>query len=189
MSRKTRADSFWDNQPAARLAELETWLFEQNVSYEEAVKRYAGFGGETGSVASLARWRSRRAQERMLERITSSARQANAVVEKFQENPANTYSALLQMVGQAAFDAQLHGQTLDLSTLKDLAELTGLGLKAAHDQAVLAMKEKDLALKERRVKLLEEKARQADQAKDTVSDKKLSPEEKDQRLRQIFGMT
>src|ERR1044071_3606595 len=110
MSRKTRADSFWDNQPAARLAELETWLFEQNVSYEEAVKRYAGFG-ETGSVASLARWRSRRAQERMLERLTSSARQANAVVEKFQETPANTSSALLQMVGQAAFDAQLHGQT------------------------------------------------------------------------------
>lgn len=188
MSRKTRADSFWDAQPAARLAELERWLFEENLSYDEAVKRYAEFG-ESGSVASLQRWRSRRAQERMLERIAASARQANAVVDRFKANPSETFDALLKMIGQAAFDAQLHGQTLDLSTLKDLADLTAMGLNAAHDKATLELKEKDLDLKERRVKLLEEKARQADQAKDTVSDQKLSPEEKDQRLRQIFGMT
>src|ERR1044071_4701858 len=108
MSRKTRADSFWDNQPPARLAELDRWLFEENLSYEDAVKCYAEFGGEVGSVASLARWRSRRAQERMLERIAAGAKHANAVVEKFQDNPSNTYAALLQMIGQAAFDAQLH---------------------------------------------------------------------------------
>lgn len=146
--RKSRADSFWDQQPPARLAELEVWLFEQNVSYEEALKRYAEFGSGCGSVASLARWRSRRAQERMLERIAASAKKANSVVEKFQDNPSNTYAALLQMIGQAAFEAQLNGKTeLDLSTLKDLAEVTSLGLKARHDSATLALKQEDIRLK------------------------------------------
>src|SRR6266496_1994794 len=110
MSRKTRADSFWDNQPLARLLELERWLFDENVSYDEAVRRYKEFG-EAGSVASLSRWRARRAQERMLERISASAKKANAAVEQFKLNPANTYEALLQMIGQAAFEAQLNGKT------------------------------------------------------------------------------
>src|SRR5437667_6480243 len=126
MKRKTRADSFWDNQPPARLAELERWLFEENVSYEVALKRYSDFG-EAGSLAGLSRWRARRAQERMLERIAASARTANSVVEKFAANPANTYDALLQMIGQAAFEAHLNGKSdLDLATLKDLAILTSL---------------------------------------------------------------
>jgi hypothetical protein len=188
--RKPRADSFWDQQPPARLAELERWLFDENLSYEAALKKWAELYDACGSLASLARWRSGLAQERMLEKIASSAKAANSVVEKFQENPSNTYAALLQMIGQAAFDAHLNGKSdLDLSTLKDLAELTSVGLKARHDNATIEMKERDLALKERRVKLLEEKAAQADQAAETVSDKKLSPEEKQQRLRQIFGMS
>jgi hypothetical protein len=146
--RKPRADSFWDQQPPARLAELERWLFDENLSYEAALKKWAELYDACGSLASLARWRSGLAQERMLEKIASSAKAANSVVEKFQENPSNTYAALLQMIGQAAFDAHLNGKSdLDLSTLKDLAELTSVGLKARHDTASLALKQEDIRLK------------------------------------------
>ena len=47
----------------------------------------------------------------------------------------------------------------------------------------------DRHLEERRVAILEQKARQAEEAEVTISDKALSPEEKQHRLRAIFGMS
>jgi hypothetical protein len=47
----------------------------------------------------------------------------------------------------------------------------------------------DRRLEERRVAILEQKAKQAEEAEEVTSDKKLSPEEKQTRLRAIFGMS
>jgi hypothetical protein len=60
--------------------------------------------------------------------------------------------------------------------------------RAQMDQANLKLKEQQVSLDARRVALLEAKAAQADQAR-TVVESKASPEEKQLKLRQIFGMT
>lgn len=59
--------------------------------------------------------------------------------------------------------------------------------KAVKAYFTLLLKYRDQDLEERRVALLEKKAAQADQAKDVVASA-LSPEEKQLKIRQIFGM-
>lgn len=61
--------------------------------------------------------------------------------------------------------------------------------KAKKDEADLRLKEAAGQRDDRRIKLLEQKAAQADEAKKTIGDGRLSAAEKHQRLRQIFGMT
>jgi hypothetical protein len=186
--RKPRSDSTWDRLTEQRQAEVWDWLDAENLSYEAALARARERWGIASSVSALARWRSCYAQEMMLRRIAASAERANAVTRQFAENPSNTYDALLQMIGQAAFEAKFNGGTdLDLGTLKDLAELTGLGLKARKDTADLDAKQRALDLAERRVKLLETKAAQADRAASVLREE-LSPEEKEQRIKAVFGM-
>lgn len=150
--RKTRSDSKWDKLTDAQQANLWDWLDTEHLSYEEAVRRAADQFGSAGSVSALCAWRQRYSQAVMLRRIAESSAKANAVVDQFKANPANTYEALLQLIGQATFEAQVQGGTdLNLATLKDLAELTALGLKARHDSAELALKERDLELKKHKL--------------------------------------
>jgi hypothetical protein len=138
VSKKTNSKSKWDKLSETQKAELWDWLQSENISYEDAVARARERWGIQASTTSLCNWRSRYTQQDLLRRITESAAKANSVVNQFAANPSNTYDALLQLIGQTAFEAQLAGgEKLDLSTLKDLAELTALGLKAKHDTAKL----------------------------------------------------
>lgn len=69
---------------------------------------------------------------------------------------------------------------LDVATL-DLMERTA--------RTKAAQKTKDQELAERRVKLLEEKARQADAAKGILENKGLSDAQKRARMREVFGLS
>jgi hypothetical protein len=60
--------------------------------------------------------------------------------------------------------------------------------KARLEEAKLKQKERALEHDERRIALLEKKAAQADEAKSVIESKQ-TPEEKQLKLRQIFGMT
>ena len=60
--------------------------------------------------------------------------------------------------------------------------------KAEMEKAKLKLKEQQVGLDARRVALLEKKAQQADEAKQIV-ESKATPEEKQLKLRQIFGMS
>lgn len=60
--------------------------------------------------------------------------------------------------------------------------------KAAMDRAKLQQKERSLKLDERKLALLEQKAAMADAAEKTLRDDRLTPAEKQTRMRQIFGM-
>lgn len=69
----------------------------------------------------------------------------------------------------------------------DQAESSGR-TKAELDQARLKLQEVSLAHDERRLKLLEQKAAQADEAQKVV-ESPLTPEQKQAKLREIFGMS
>lgn len=60
--------------------------------------------------------------------------------------------------------------------------------KAKMDAVKAAQKDKSLELDARRLSLLEKKAAQADAAKATLGDERLSPAQKQARMREIFGM-
>lgn len=60
--------------------------------------------------------------------------------------------------------------------------------RAVMDERKLKLRERELALKERRLRLLEAKAEQADKAKALLGEGGLTPEEREQRMRQVFGL-
>lgn len=187
--KKERPDSLSHRLTPGAAAALEGWLFgDSPLTYEQARSRLLAEHGVKTSAAALCGWRERRAQERMLDRIAASSRQANAVVDHFAKNSSDTFEALLRMIGQAAFDLRMGGENLDLGTLKDLAELTKLGLVERGEREKLRIKQEELALKERRVVLLERQAAQAEAAEGVVRDGSLTPEAKMARMREIFGL-
>jgi hypothetical protein len=187
MPRKTRSDS----SPFDRFqADLDRWLTAENLSYDETLTRLRGVwpaGERVPSKSALQRWASRRRQDLILSRIAASAAKAKQVTSAFEKNPGDAYAALLGLIGQTAFEMKLKGgESLDMDTLKDLAQLVQVGLEARNSDAIIRIKEEDLKLKGRRLVLLEKKA--AD-ATETLGDEKLTPEEKMAKMRQIFGLS
>lgn len=186
MARKPRSDA----SPFDRYQEqLDQWLWAENLSYDDALSRLREVwpaGERAPSRSSLQRWADRRRQERMLDRIAASAATAKAVTGQFAANPHDAYGALLGMIGQAAFEMRLAaGDRLDMDTLKDLAEVVQVGLRSRAEDAKLRLREQDLALKERRIVLLE---KQASEATATLTDGALTDDQKMARFREIFGI-
>jgi hypothetical protein len=186
MARKTRSDA----SPFDRFqSDLDRWLTAENLSYDETLTRLKAVwpaGERVPSKSALQRWASRRRQDLILSRIASSAAKAKQVTSAFEKNPGDAYAALLGLIGQTAFEMKLKGgESLDMDTLKDLAQLVQVGLVARNAEASLRIKEEDLKLKERRVVLLEKKAADATA---TLSDSALTDEQKMNRFREIFGI-
>lgn len=186
MARKPRSDA----SPFDRFqADLDQWLSVENLSYKDALERLRAVwpaGERLPSLSSLQRWADRRRQELMLQRIAESSARAQQVQSAFQANPADAYGALLNMIGQAAMEMRIQkGEALDLDTLKDLAEVVKVGLVSRNEDAKLRLREQEIALKERRVVLLE---RQAADATQTLGNETLTPEQKMAKMREIFGL-
>lgn len=186
MSRKTRSDA----SPFDRhRSDLDQWLLVENLSYEDTLARLRAVwpeGERMPSRSALQRWADRRRQEKVLERIASSAASANEVRGAFAANPSDTFGTLLGMIGQAAFELRMgKGDALGIDDMKALAELVQVGLKARHDEATLRIKEQALALQERRVAMLE---KQSTDATAVVADGALTDEQKMARFREIFGI-
>jgi len=101
MATKTRSDA----SPLHQFCEqLDVWLYVENASYEDCVKRLAKDHEFYCSVSSVWRWKQRRDGERLLEQITDRARQSRDVVERFAaENPALD-SGFTNLLKQVAFD-------------------------------------------------------------------------------------
>jgi len=149
MNKKTRADCIWDKLAPEQLVELERWLFEENIAFRDAHERARRHFNAPGSLESLRGWYHRTAQRRMIEIVSLSAEGAGAVVKQMGRKAAEQYyEALLGMIGQGAFrKAVERGEDIDLESLKELAELTQVGLKAHVEMRQLRLKMRDLALK------------------------------------------
>ena len=187
--KKPRNDSPLDQLPEHQQLALEEWLFERAPhgpngelrcdTYEEALERLHLDFNVRSSRSALGRFYARVNQRRILERIAVNARKAGEIESAFAANAAPVPAAVVKLVTQMAFEEITKGADLDKDFVVKLTKLAvDSGLKA-----------KKLELDERRIELLEQKARQAEEAKEALGDAQLTEEEKQMRLKQIFGMS
>ena len=191
--KKTRGDSLIEKLPENQRAALERWLCDEHLTYAQARERlYSDFGvrcSESPLRGFFQRVMRRRVQERVTERVVTAAQTANAVTELAEQNPANFQRAMLEMVARIAMEKAVQSdQKLSVSELSDLCMMALAAPKEAREERKVVIKQEQLKLEERRVKVLELKAAQSDQARGVV-ESALTPEEQRQRLKQIFGMS
>lgn len=179
--RKPRSDSPLDGLPKHQRETLERWLFEENVKYEEAVSRLWNDFGVRCSASGLGQFYQRVAQRRLLARIAENAGKASEIEGEFQKDQAGQAAmprAVVKLVTQLAFEEMTAGKNLDKEFIVKLTKLAvDSGLKA-----------KKLELDERKVALLEEKAKQADAATQALQNPELSEAQRREKLLSIFGI-
>jgi hypothetical protein len=177
--RKIRSDSRLSKIPENQREMLKVWFFEENLSDAEVSKRCWQDFAVRVSPTAVRGYRQHLEQERILEKIVRDAQAANEIGEAFEKNPAPVPRVVANLVTQLAFEELRKGANLDPDFVVTLTKLAiDSGLKA-----------KKLELDERKVALLEQKAKQAEEAEKALGDSDLTPEQKQQRLRQIFGMS
>ena len=137
--------------PAEQQEALEQWLFDDRpmMTYYRAKERLAKEFQVKTSMSALSCFYQRRAQERMMVQVLVSAQGSRTVTEHFRENPTAAYDALMELLGQAAFDMRISGETLSLGQIKDLANVAAVGLKARMDTKRLEIADREAAAKER----------------------------------------
>ena len=101
MASKTRSDASPLNQFRDQ---LDDWLYIENASFQDVAQRLARDHSFTCSPSSVWRWKQRRDEERLLEHITSKARQSRDVVAKFAEENPELDASFTNMLRQVAMD-------------------------------------------------------------------------------------
>lgn len=137
--KKKRSDSVIDGLPEGQRKQIEQWLCEENLSYADAQKRALADLGVRLSSSSLAEFFQECQQRRMLDRIAASRESANAVLKKFQENPADMYAVLVNIIGQSAFEASMKGEKLDPKLVFNFTKLVMHAKKQSMEEADLKL--------------------------------------------------
>jgi hypothetical protein len=173
MARKPRTDAVLLHLPLEQQKELSEWLLDGGLSYRAAAAAMLKeFNVKTSATAVHDFYHTVCAPE-LLRRRSVAVSTAEEVAAEAEASPGRWDEAALDKLKQRVFEMMLNPQ----ADPKDTKALFGLILKA-----------KDQSLDERKVTLMEKKAAQADEASKVVGDEQLSPEQKQQRLKQIFGM-
>jgi hypothetical protein len=142
------------------------------------------------SVSQLSRWwqarQSQLAEEKLLNQITSGAQQVKQVRDEFSENAPPDLRMLIDL--HRVLVLQMSTQA---ATNPEMIKLADQGLRTVMEfvsgETKARLKERELEQNDRRIKLLEEKAKQADTAKGILQDKELTEQEKALKMRSLFG--
>ena len=185
-----------DKLPAHQQECVERWLFEENLTYDQARSRLFEDFGVRVSSQLLVRFRQRCAQRRskdaLMDRVAEAAVKANQSVEAYEKNPgpppAAVQSALSSEIGRQALQAFLRGEKPDLEEIKVLAGLALVVRKEDREDVKVELNQQQLALDREKFELLKAKAAKAEAAEGAMKDQSLTPEERQQRLKQIFGI-
>lgn len=127
--KKPRNDSPLDRLPENQLLALEEWLFEEQLTYDQALERLHLDFNVRSSRSALGRFYKRVNKQRVLEGIGASTNTAAQVEEKFKQNPADMYAALLKRVGQIAFDQSIELKEHDPEVIYNFTKLLIAGRK------------------------------------------------------------
>jgi hypothetical protein len=113
-----------DSLPAEKRELLDGWLFDENLSFTEINRRTVKNWKMRLHNTTLTRYYRTHFQRRTIKRIGDSARCANAVMKKFEDNPTDTYQLLLKMAGQIAFEKSLDDKKgLDTRTIAEFIKV------------------------------------------------------------------
>jgi hypothetical protein len=175
-AKKPRADSTVAGLDPALRAEIARRLGEQNHSYQAVVDWLQAEHGVSVSTGALCGWYVSHGWR-------ESAAQARAFAQavRTEAGAEGDYdAATLAHIQERAY-LLARAKTGDVQDLSALAKIIG-------DSAKLRLKEREVALGERRLVLLEKKAAQADAAVAVVLDEKLTPEERAKRVKEALGV-
>lgn len=172
--RKPRSDSVIEGLPPAQREQVSTWLSAENRSYAETVKLIGAEFGVRTSVGALQAWFSQVERPRQYAQAKGLADNFATLLEgKFDD-------ANIKLAKQLAFE-ELSRPDRSVSTAKALLKIVG-------DSAKLQLAKQKVDLDARKVALLELKAAQAAQAEAVTKNGELTPEQKNARMREIFGI-
>lgn len=169
--RKPRSDSKLLNLPEEQQAQLGEWLLS-GMPYHQAQELVEKQFGLRVPLGSFTAFYQQVCEPHLLQRRSRAVQMAQSVAEEASSRPGTFDPATIDQLRQKAFELSISPN----ANPKDVKALFMLVLKA-----------RDQELTERRIVLLEKKAAQADQASDVVASE-LSSEEKQQRLKAIFGI-
>lgn len=153
-------------------AELTEWLLS-GMPYHKAREMVAEQFGVRVSLGAFSGYWERNCSAALIARRRRAVSAADTIRQEAEARPGAFDVATLQAIQTKALE-------LSINPSCDPAELATL--------FKLILKARDQDLEERRVQLLEARAKQAEQAEETVKDKKLTLEERQQRLNEIFGL-
>lgn len=152
---------------------LADWLLGGMPYYEAQRQVKDQFGVEVKSLKSFSAFWQAVCGPLLLVRRNQARTVAGEIAREAEARPGQFDQATIDALKQKAFELSISPQARP----KDVKALFMLVLKA-----------RDQDLTERKVAILERKAAQADEASAAVGDGKLSPAEKEARLKQIFGI-
>ncbi len=119
--KKTRADSIWAGISAEQQAVLEGWLFDENLTYREAVERAEKELGVKGSIQSMARFYKKAQTERALRRLNAAKIGSGEITG---QNSDKVEGATLKLLGVSAYELALAGpEKLKLNELSWLMKV------------------------------------------------------------------
>ncbi len=173
MARKPRSDSkLKAGLDAGQQDQLRDWMLG-GTNYRKAKRLVEEEFGVSTSLAALSDFYESVCVPFLLEQRQRSAQLASALTRGAQKDGANFSEATLDLLRQSAFEL-MSDRNRDP---KDVARILTLFLKS-----------QDQDLSKRKVELLEQKAALAEEAEGVTGDSRLSAEEKEMRMREIFGL-
>lgn len=170
MSRKPRADAKLKTLPDALQEDLYQVL--RRTSQEKVIAMLKDKHGIETSAGALTEFFSWYPRSQSLRNAASFADQFLAQAQKLPEFKGNI--AELQRAAEVLFQIQA-AQDRDPKLFVELMKIS--------------LAKRDQELNERKVKLLEAKAALADEAKQLAGDGALTPEEKERRIKLVFGIS
>lgn len=166
---------------------LESWFTaEPPLTYAEAQARLKAEKGVSVSIARLCIWwageQTRSLQDRLLDSVASGARFNERLGREFGDSPPPAVGRLIELLRFLVMQLGVHGAA-DPKLLKVVEGL----MRPVMEHERMELQRGQLKLDERRLELLEDKARQADAAAEVVKSG-LTPEETATRVKEIFGI-
>jgi len=119
--KKTRSNAKWTALKPKQLELLEHWLFEEKLSYDEALARAKKEFGFTGSRSSVQRFYHRLRQERWLKRLTESGNDA-AEMGRVRVNTGALMASAMKLLGLHFFE-QVRAEVQELKDVPLMAKL------------------------------------------------------------------
>lgn len=146
---------------------------------------------QDGLVVSLSRlsdwWSARQSdmqEAKLLGQIATGARQSQEVEQAFGKNPPPDFATLIKL--HRVLIMKLSTQS---ESDPEMLELVNRMMRPVIQFARLEQLGQQNRIEERKLELLEQKAKQAEQAQQVTADTGMSAEEKTAKMRQIFGMS
>lgn len=181
--KKPRADSKLDSMSESRVLELRDKLLAGD-SYQACIEWLLVDCGVQSSLASLSAFYKRHCAPVIRERRQLSVIKAEALGDAMAADPVNWDEKIVDRTKQMAFEFL----TADQNDMDAVGKLLDSVVKARKQEFTEKIQTRKQDVEERKLAILEAKAKQADEAAGVANNGKLTDEQKAAELKRIFRM-